>query len=161
VSIRNPNGTIVSQATLMGYMTDVTPTQNKVYQYNGPNNLFRAHNYDGNKTFETGADVRYVVGQTYRLDDINNDFPTATFVSCTPNNPLPAAGGTTVTILGTGFSGVTSVTFGGVAGTGLVVVSDSKLTVVTPAKTAGTYPLVIVDDATASASLSGGNVTFV
>jgi subtilase family serine protease len=42
------------------------------------------------------------------------------------------AGGTTVTLHGTGFIGVKNVTFGGIPGTSLTIVSDSKLTVVTP-----------------------------
>jgi hypothetical protein len=44
----------------------------------------------------------------------------------------PGAGGTKLTILGAGFVGVTKVTIGGVAGTNLVVESDTKLTVDTP-----------------------------
>jgi subtilase family serine protease len=42
------------------------------------------------------------------------------------------AGGTTVTIHGTGFIGVKNVMFGGNPGTNLTIDSDSKLTVVTP-----------------------------
>ena len=44
----------------------------------------------------------------------------------------PAAGGTKVKIVGTGFIGVTEVTFGGVAGTNLSVVSDTELSVDSP-----------------------------
>ena len=44
-----------------------------------------------------------------------------------------AAGGDTVTVTGTGLSGVTSVLFGDVPGTSLAVVSDSQLTVTSPA----------------------------
>jgi len=42
------------------------------------------------------------------------------------------AGGTTVTLHGAGFIGVKNVNFGGNPGTGLTIISDSKLTVVTP-----------------------------
>jgi hypothetical protein len=45
----------------------------------------------------------------------------------------PLDGGTEVTITGIGFTDTTSVTFGGVAGTNLVVVSDTSITVTTPA----------------------------
>jgi hypothetical protein len=44
----------------------------------------------------------------------------------------PQAGGTTVTVLGSGFTGTTSVTVGGVTATGLKVRSDSRLTVTMP-----------------------------
>jgi len=43
-----------------------------------------------------------------------------------------AAGGTTVTINGAGFIGIERVTFGGVAGTNVTILSDTKLTVVSP-----------------------------
>ena len=60
----------------------------------------------------------------------------------------PTAGGTTVTITGWNFSdeNVTSVTFGGTPGTGLNVISDSKLTVVTPANSAGFVDVSVVGD---------------
>lgn len=54
-----------------------------------------------------------------------------------------AAGNTTVTITGTNLTGTTGVTFGGTAGTTVVVVSDTSVTVHTPAKTAGTYDVVL------------------
>lgn len=44
-----------------------------------------------------------------------------------------SAGGDTVDVFGKGFTGATVVTFNGVQGTSVTVVSDSKLTVVTPA----------------------------
>jgi hypothetical protein len=47
----------------------------------------------------------------------------------------PVAGGTTVTITGTGFTGATAVTFGTTPGTGLQVTNDSTLTVTSPAGT--------------------------
>ena len=47
--------------------------------------------------------------------------------------PVTGAGGVTVTLTGTGFTGATGVRFNGVAGTALNVVSDTSATVVTPA----------------------------
>ncbi|MDB5308070.1 MAG: Alkaline phosphatase [Gemmataceae bacterium] len=55
----------------------------------------------------------------------------------------PAAGGTTVTITGTGFTGATDVTFGGVSGIGLTVVSDTQITVTTPAGAVGAVDVVV------------------
>ena len=52
------------------------------------------------------------------------------------------AGGTIVTVTGAGFTGATSVTFGGVAGTALAVQSDTQLTVTTPAG-GGTVAVVV------------------
>lgn len=47
--------------------------------------------------------------------------------------PVTGAGGVTVTLTGTGFTGATGVSFNGVAGTAFNVVSDTSATVVTPA----------------------------
>jgi IPT/TIG domain len=65
-----------------------------------------------------------------------NSPPAVTGVS--PSTGL-AAGGTSVTISGTGFTGATGVTFGGTAATAVVVVSPNIITATSPAKAAGTY----------------------
>jgi len=53
-------------------------------------------------------------------------------------------GGTVVTVNGTGLSAVSSVQFGGVPGTSLSVVSDSKVTVVAPARSAGPVAVTVI-----------------
>ena len=47
--------------------------------------------------------------------------------SVSPNNG-PAVGGTTVTITGIGFTGVTGVTFGGTAAAGFTAGTDTQMT---------------------------------
>lgn len=59
----------------------------------------------------------------------------------------PAAGGTSVTIDGSGFTGATGVTFGGVAATGLVVLSDSEIDCVAPAHAVGAVDVVVTTPA--------------
>lgn len=54
------------------------------------------------------------------------------------------AGGTTVTVTGTGFSGITEVLFVTTAGTGLKVLSTTRLTVTAPAHGSGTVGLRVV-----------------
>jgi hypothetical protein len=56
----------------------------------------------------------------------------------------PLAGGNTVTITGTGFTGATSVTFGGVAATSFTVVNDTTITSVVPSGSASGAVSVIV-----------------
>jgi hypothetical protein len=70
--------------------------------------------------------------------------------SITPATGL-AAGGTAVVILGSGFTGSTAVSFGGVAGTAFTLVSDSRINVTTGAHAAATVDMVI--------TRTGGNIT--
>ncbi|WP_308492505.1 IPT/TIG domain-containing protein [Microbacterium terrisoli] len=70
----------------------------------------------------------------------------------------PTAGGTTVTITGTGFTGATAVDFGGVAAGSFTVVSDTQITATTPAHAAGPVDVTV----TAPGGTSGpGTFTFV
>ncbi|MGB9176768.1 MAG: IPT/TIG domain-containing protein [Methanoregula sp.] len=55
------------------------------------------------------------------------------------------AGGTAVTVTGSGFSGATDVQFGGKSGTGLTVIDDSQLTIISPSYSAGTVPLSVIN----------------
>jgi hypothetical protein len=57
---------------------------------------------------------------------------------------LPAAGGTALELTGDNFTGATSVTFGGTAGTAFSVVDDNTIHVTSPAKAAGAYTVVVV-----------------
>jgi hypothetical protein len=62
-------------------------------------------------------------------------------------NAGPIAGGTVVTLAGTGFTGATGVTVGGVAATGLTVASDTSLTFTTPPSAAGLANVVVTTPA--------------
>ena len=55
------------------------------------------------------------------------------------------AGGTAVTLTGTGFGEATGVTFGGVAATGFLVNSATQITCITPAHAAGAVDVVVLD----------------
>lgn len=58
------------------------------------------------------------------------------------------AGGTAVTVTGFGFAAATMVTFGGVAATHVVVVSQTTITAVTPAHASGAVDVTVVGVAT-------------
>jgi hypothetical protein len=73
-----------------------------------------------------------------------NDPPTVT--SITPATGT-TAGGTAVTIVGTNLTGATAVTLGGTAATSVVVVNDTHITAVTPAKTAGAKDVAVTTPA--------------
>jgi hypothetical protein len=79
--------------------------------------------------------------------------PTVTDIS--PNGGTPA-GGTLVTITGTGFVDGATVTFGGTAGTGVAFVSSTTITATTPAHAAGAVDVVVTNPDTQSGTLANG-----
>ena len=62
------------------------------------------------------------------------------------------AGGTTVTIMGIGLSGVTAVNFGGTAATNLAVASDTQITATSPAGKLGPVDVTVVTPSGTSAT---------
>lgn len=83
---------------------------------------------------------------------------TPTVDSTTPNTGLATAGGTALTILGSNFVTGATVAIGGTAATGVVVVSQNKITCVSPAKAAGSYAVAVT---TTNGTGTGPNVTYV
>ncbi len=83
--------------------------------------------------------------------------PSVTGVSL---NSGPTAGGTTVTIAGTGFTGVTTVDFGTTAATDFTVVNDTTITVDSPAGT-GSVDLTVVTPGGTSATLTADRFTYI
>lgn len=72
----------------------------------------------------------------------------------------PTAGGTVVTVTGTGLGTVDSVQFAGVAGTGLAVQSDATLVVTTPAGTAGAADVTVRSSAWGYAATESGGFLY-
>ncbi len=71
-----------------------------------------------------------------------------------------AVGGTTVVISGTGFTGATDVTFGGTSAASFTVDSDTQITAITPARSAGAAD-VRVTTAYGTSEAGAAAVTFV
>ncbi|CAM5477505.1 IPT/TIG domain-containing protein [Streptomyces aurantiogriseus] len=69
--------------------------------------------------------------------------------SVTGLSPLqgPSTGGTTVTLTGTGFTGATAVSFGGVPATSFTVISATQITAVAPPHAAGTAAVTVTTPA--------------
>ncbi len=78
-------------------------------------------------------------------------------------NPVvtPLAGGTSVRILGQGFTGATAVDFGAVAATTFTVTSDSQIIATSPAEAAGTVNVTVVTPGGTSATSSADQFTYV
>jgi hypothetical protein len=81
--------------------------------------------------------------------------PPPTVTGVAPNYGLPA-GGTAVTITGTGFQTGAAVTFGGVAGTGVNVLSATQIQAVTPAHATGAVDVRVTNPDSQGATLAGG-----
>jgi hypothetical protein len=83
--------------------------------------------------------------------------PTVTGLSVTHG---PASGGTTVTVTGTGFTGATSVGFGGLPAAAFTVESATQIQATTPAEPAGTVDVTVTTSAGGSTSSSADQFTF-
>lgn len=82
-----------------------------------------------------------------------------TITSISPTNG-PTAGGTTVTITGTGFTGATAVMFGSVAATSFTVVSDTQITAVSPAEANGVVQISVTTPLGTTADTAADNFTY-
>jgi len=99
------------------------------------------------------AAYRYPKDGTYTVTANAQNGDTGTVkVTLSPNSPHidaispatgVAAGGTGVSIRGSGFTGATGVTFGGVAGTAFAVTNDGLIAVTDPAHAVGVVDVVI------------------
>jgi hypothetical protein len=69
-------------------------------------------------------------------------------------------GGETITVTGTNFTGATGVMFGTVAGTNVVIASDTSLTVAAPAQPSGAVDVTVVDAAGTSALVTNDKYTY-
>ena len=81
--------------------------------------------------------------------------PAPTVTSITPNTGT-AAGGTSVTITGTGFLAGATVSLGGTAATNVNVVSSTSITATTPAHASGAVSVVVTNTDTQSGTLNNG-----
>jgi hypothetical protein len=72
----------------------------------------------------------------------------------------PTAGGTAVSMTGSGFTGATSVTFGGVAASNLTVVSDNQLTMIAPAGSAGPATVTVTSPLGTASTTAANQYTY-
>jgi hypothetical protein len=72
----------------------------------------------------------------------------------------PTTGGTSVTITGTGFLSATAVSFGATAASPFTIVSDTSITVASPARAAGTVDITVVNAAGTSTTSTADTFTY-
>lgn len=105
-------------------------------------------NYTATVNTTTG-DVTYVATLSTGINTIEFGAAAGPTVAGVSPNVGPIQGGITVTISGTGLSGATSVTFGGVAGT-ITGNTDTSITVTIPPHALGTVDVVVTTGAGAT-----------
>jgi hypothetical protein len=101
----------------------------------------------------------FVNGTVYRtlIESWNGVSPIVN--SVIPNTGL-TTGATAVAIAGSGFTGATGVSFGGVPATGVVVHSDTSITAVSPARSAGVVDVQVTTAAGVSAITPADQFTY-
>jgi Domain of unknown function (DUF1929)/IPT/TIG domain len=118
-------------------------------------------------TATTPAHAAGAVTVTVTNTDAQSGPLTNGFTYTTPANPAPTvtgvtptsgttAGGTPVTITGTGFLAGATVAFGTTAATSVTVVSSTSITATTPAHAAGAVNVVVTNTDAQSGALTGG-----
>jgi len=98
-------------------------------------------------------------GNLYIADTGNNVIRKLVFIpdptiSALSASSGPLSGGTNITITGTNFSGVTSVTFGGVPATNVQLVNSTTITATTPAGSAGVTSVIVTTTSGSNAANS-------
>jgi IPT/TIG domain len=91
--------------------------------------------------------------------DLYNFLPVPTVTAVSPTSG-PKAGGTTVTVTGTGFTGATQVLFGNTPGTALSVTSDTNLTIKSPAHALGLAHVHVITPGGRSAAVAADEYTY-
>ena len=146
------NGNVLTKAQLLAKTTDVTYPADK--KFSEP--IYQTFTTRGAQDHGKGRRVKFATNQVVTAAFIDGLYSAGTITSTSPATAA-TAGGTAMTINGTGFDGATAATVGGTAVTNFKVVSDSKITFTAPAKTAGSQALVITDD---GGNITGTNITY-
>lgn len=143
MALRKADGTVLTKSVIQG--TTLTVTPNPATSYTAAEEVWEDVSLPGSSNpNKRHRKLKYRKGQVITAAEYATLYGTAPTV---PGALSPAtggvAGGTTVTITGTGLSDTTGVTFGGTAATALTIVSDTQITCKTPAKSAGAVTVVI------------------
>ena len=107
---------------------------------------------------EASTSVAYTTVYVITLQvSISSAVPTVTGLS---PNVGSTAGGNSVTITGTNFTGATGVSFGGTAATGVTVNSATSITATAPARAAGTINVTVTTPGGTSATSAASQYTY-
>ncbi|MEV8634257.1 IPT/TIG domain-containing protein [Streptosporangium sp. NPDC051023] len=145
------NGTALAKAPGSGVLESVTDTDPLVKVKIA---VYKDSPYDNVELPTQMRQLRFRAGQIIRQSEWDAEFVVPTIVAVSPATGL-AAGGTVITITGSGFTADTTVTVGGNAATAIDVDTAAKVKATTAAHTAGVVD-VVVTTAGGSATKVGG-----
>lgn len=142
MSVVDVNGTILTKAQLLAKTTPVVVPDKLTLT----EEIWETFGYSGATDPEGGKRRLFRAGEVVESALIDSIYAAsnAAVSTISPTGGL-AAGGTPVTINGTGLLGNKGVTFGGTAATNVKVVSDTKITCTAPAHAAGAVNVVVQD----------------
>jgi hypothetical protein len=118
-------------------------------------NAINAQGVNNSPAIETAvSNIRSLIGGLNASIASTTGTGTPAVPVITALNPTtgPTAGGTSVSVTGTGLTGATGVTVGGLAATGLIVASDTALSFTTPASVAGPAAVLVTGPGGVSAA---------
>jgi hypothetical protein len=143
--ILKADGTVVTQTT---YTSDDTDNSLGT-DYTVPYDIYEETRFPNTPWSSTRRQVvlKYRAGQRITQAQLDALYAEPTATPALSPNTGGTAGGTTVTITGTNLGETTGVTFGGTAATDVVKLSETSVTCVTPAKSAGAVNVVITTPA--------------
>lgn len=145
------DGTLLAKAPGGTVLESVTPADPEVKVLIP---VYKETPYSGVDYPTQERQLAFHAGQIIKQSEWDAEFMAPTVASVSPAGGA-TAGGTVVTITGTGFTVGTTVTVGGAAATAIDVDNDKQLKCTTPAGTAGAKN-VAVTTAAGSATLVGG-----
>jgi IPT/TIG domain len=145
VPLYTQDGNRLSLSEFNGLTTSATTTV-----YTLTTDVYETYTYDSE---DAGADfatpdgyrLKYPSGTQLTTAQRDALYQNATIASVTPATGT-TAGGTTIVIVGTNFTMGSTAAVGGTACTSPVVTSPTRMTAITPAKTAGAYAVTVTTD---------------
>jgi hypothetical protein len=158
VSIEPTSGPIAGGTTVIIRGSGFTGTSRVVFGTKAASNYIVKSDAQITAVSPTGHGTVHVTITTSAGTTATSYMDQFTYLTIPPNivsvepNSGPAGGGTTVTIMGTGFTGASQVLFGPTAATSYEVKSDTHITTVSPAGNGTVYVTVITPVGTTAAS---------
>lgn len=147
--------TPLTNGASIGITANSSPTSGSPVNITGNNSA----DYSGYFTSDNGSYVIRNSGSgSAQVVQLAVPGPTVTSISPVSGSP---AGGTSVTITGTGFTGATAARFGGTVATSFTVVSSTSITVTAPAGSAGVVDITVTTAAGTSATSSADQFTYI